>query len=64
MKCKLNARAVISFILFFLIGIAVLITLGHNPVDIFAAIAFWAVFFLVIYWMDKAGLGKYFGGKT
>lgn len=64
MRGKINVRAVVAFILCNLIGIAVLIILGHNPLDILAAIAFWVVFFLIIHLMDKLGFGKYFGGKS
>ena len=63
MRGKINVRAVVAFILCNLIGIAVIIILGHNPLDILAAIAFWIVFLLIIHLMDKLGFGKYFGGK-
>ena len=63
MRGKINVKAVVTFILCFLIGIVVLIILGHDPLGILVAIAFWAVFLLIIYLMDKLGFGKYFGGK-
>ena len=64
MRGKINVKAVLAFILCFLIGIAVLIILGHNPIDIFAAIAFLVFLILVGYAIDVSGLGKYFGGKS
>ena len=64
MSDKINVKAVVAFAFCNLIGIAVLIILGHNPIDIFAAMAFLAFFFLIGYAIGVCGLGKYFGGKS
>ena len=64
MRCKINVRAVVALKLSALIGIAVLIALNLNPIDILAAIALLGCLVLIGFLIDKAGLGKYFGGKT
>jgi len=60
---KLNVKAVVAFAFCFLVGIVVLLILGHNPIDIFASIVFLVCLVLTGYSIDKLGLGKYFGGK-
>ena len=63
MKSRLNVRAVVAFAFCFFGCIVVLIMLGHNPLDIFVAIAFLIFLVSVGYAIDVSGLGKYFGGK-
>lgn len=59
---KLNVRIAMSFATLFFTGIVVLLMLGHDPLDIFAAIVFIAFLISIGCAIDVLGLGKYFGG--
>ena len=64
MKCKLNTKACVAFAILFIIGLVGVGSTDLEHSDMIASIAFFGCLVLLGFLIEKAGLGKYFGGKT